>query len=138
MGVKHDYFNPATYEVRDKVTGEILDVAFFVEKVRQSGWQKAYAKTLAEYIKCGDGQAVNFLAYMLEKKDPKNQILGTQRELSQKCGVSLSIVSKTIKSLERKGLIKKIRNGCYMLSPDVMRNGSDKVGTIMFRMWRDC
>ena len=136
--MKHDYFNPATYQVIDRVTGEEVDVAIFVEKARSGGWQKAYAKTLAEYIQCGDGQAVAFLAYILKKKDSKNYIHGTQREFAEKCKVSLSIINRTMKSLEKKGLLKKVRNGCYMLSPEVIRNGSDKMGAIMFRVWKDC
>jgi DNA-binding transcriptional ArsR family regulator len=132
-----DYFNPATYEVRCKITGEVLDVNIFVERARATGWQKAYAKTLAEYIKCGGGQATEFLAYMLEKKDHSNMIYGTQRELSEITGVSLPVVSKTIKALKQKRLVKIIRSGAYMLSPDIMRNGSDKAGVMLFRCWRD-
>lgn len=136
--MKHDYFNPATYMVVDRVSGEEVDVAIFIEKAKVSGWQKAYAKTLSEYIKCGDGQAVKFLAYILDKKDGKNMIYGTQREFAKLSGVSVSIINRTMRALADKNLVKKVRNGCYMLSPEVMRNGSDKVGAIMFRTWRDC
>lgn len=135
--MKHDYFNPATYMVIDRVTGEEVNTSIFIERVKTGGWQKAYAKTLADYIQCGDGQAVNFLAYVLKNKDSKNYIYGTQRELAEKCSISLAIVNKTIKSLEKKKLLKKVRNGCYMLSPEIIRNGNDKIGTILFRVWGD-
>ncbi|WP_150137957.1 replication/maintenance protein RepL [Candidatus Enterovibrio escicola] len=132
-----DYFNPATYEVRDKITGEILDVSIFIERAKQNGWEKAYAKTLGEYIKCGGGQATEFLAYILEKKDPRNMLYGTQREFAAKTGVSLPVINKTMKALEQVNLIKKVRSGAYMLSPNVIRNGSNKTGVILFRLWKD-
>ena len=123
--------------VIDRITGEEVDVSFFVEKASKSGWQKAYAKTLGEYIKCGGGQAVEFLSYILNKKDSNNMLQGTQREFSEKTGISVPVINKTIKALESKKLIKKIRSGSYMLSPDVIRNGSDKAGVIMFRRWQE-
>jgi predicted transcriptional regulator len=132
-----DYFNPATYEVRDKITGEIVDVSIFIERAKQNGWEKAYAKTLGEYIKCGGGQATEFLAYILEKKDGKNMLYGTQREFANKTGVSVPVINKTIKALDKMNLIKKVRSGAYMLSPNVIRNGSNKTGVILFRLWKD-
>ncbi len=133
----HDYFNPETYMVIDRVTGEEVRVDIFIEKANSSGWQKAYAKTLSDYIKCGDGKAVDFLAYMIDKKDASNIIHGTQRELAVKSKVSLSVVAKTIKALQDKGLIKIIRSGSYLLSPYVMRNGNKNIGAMIFRLWGD-
>ena len=132
----HDYFNPDTYAVVDRVTGEEVDVKIFIEKVSRNGWQKAYAKTLAEYINCGDGKAVKFLAYIIKNKNPiTNEILGTQRLFAKDVGVSLDVISKTMKLLQKKDLIKLIHSGRYMVSPDLMRNGNNKAGVIMFRRW---
>ena len=136
--MKHeDYFNPATYQVIDRITGEEVNVGIFIEQAGVKGWQKAYAKTLSEYIKCGDGKSVDLLAYILEKKDGNNLLHGTQRELATKSGVSLGTVTKTLNSLSKKKLIKKVRSGCYMVSPNVMANGSKKVGAMVFRLWGD-
>lgn len=131
-----DYFNPETYMVIDKVTGEEVNVSIFIEKASVSGWQKAFAKTLADYIKCGDGKSVDLLAYIIEHKDNNTNMLhGTQRDIAKSSGVSLAVVSRTMKALSDKRLLKKIRSGCYMVSPDVIRNGSTKVGAMMFRVW---
>ena len=132
-----DYFNPETYMVTDRVTGEELNVDIFIEKASKSGWQKAYAKTVSEYIKCGDGKSVILLAYIIEKKEYNNLLHGTQRELAKQSGVSLDVVTSTMRALHKKKLIKLVRSGCYMVSPDMMRNGSNKVGSMMFRLWGD-
>lgn len=132
-----DYFNPATYMVTDRVTGEELNVDIFIEKVSQKGWQKSYAKTLCEYIKCADGKAVDLLAYMLESKEYNNMIHGTYRELSTKSNVSVSVVARTFKILLDKKLIKKVRTGCHLLQPRILGNGNKKVGSMMLRLWGD-
>lgn len=132
-----DYFNPSTYMVIDRVTGEEVNVGIFIEKASANGWQKAYAKTLSEYIKCGDGKSVDLLAYILEKKDQSNLVQGTQREIARKSNVSLAVVARTMKALTEKKLLKKIRSGCYMVSPNVMANGNKKVGAMVFRLWGD-
>ena len=135
---EESYFNPGTYMVIDRVTGEEINVSIFIEKASVNGWQKAFAKTLSEYIKCGDGKSVDLLAHIIENKDSRtNLIHGTQRELAEKSKVSLAVVSRTLKALSDKELIKKVRSGCYMVSPDVMRNGSTKVGSMIFRLWGD-
>ena len=131
------YFNPATYMVIDRVTGEELNVDIFIEKASTAGWQKAYAKTVSEYIKCGDGKSVDLLAYIIENKEYNNIINGTQREFAQKAGVSLDVVTRTMRALQKKKLIKLVRSGCYMVSPKIMMNGNKKVGAMMFRLWGD-
>ena len=130
-----DYFNPATYMVVDRVTGEEINIAIFIEQASVNGWQKAYAKTVAEYIKCGGGSCVELLAYILVKKDNTNLLHGTQREIAVSAKVSLAVVSRTIKALTDKKLIKKVRSGCYMVSPKIMANGGHNVGAMMFRLW---
>lgn len=133
--MNEDYFDPKRYEVRDLETGEILNVDIFVEKVKMNGWQKAYAKNVSEYIKCGDGKSVDVLAYILKEKDGYNQIYGTQKEIAKNAGVSLDVVTRTMRALKAKKLIKLVRNGTYMLDPDVMRNGANSRGVMMFRKW---
>ena len=132
-----DYFNPDTYMVTDRVTGEELNVDIFIEKASKAGWQKAYAKTVSEYIKCGDGKSVDLLAYIIEHKEYNNLLNGTQRELAKKAGVSLDVVTRTMRGLQKKKLIKLVRAGCYMVSPNIMRNGNNKVGSMMLRLWGD-
>ena len=133
----HDYFNPETYMVIDRITGEEVNVDIFIEKASQTGWQKAYAKAVSEYIKCGDGKSVDLLAYMISAKDYSNLIHGTQREIAEKSKVSLAVAARTMKALTEKSLLKKVRSGCYMLSPKIMANGSKKVGVLVFRLWGD-
>lgn len=132
-----DLNTPGRYSLIDTHTGEAIDVHILIEQVNKGRWQKAYAETIAEYIKCGGGKAVDFLAYIIENKDHENNLHGSQKELSEKSGVSLTIVSRTLVLLKNKNLIKQVRNGCYMVYPKLMANGNKLAGAVLLRHWGD-
>lgn len=132
---RKDYFNPATYAVIDKVTGEEIDVDIFVEKASNSYWEKAYAKTIAEYIGVtGTGQN-KVLAYLIRAKDINNRIIGTVKVISEQAGVSSRTVAGILKLLQESGLVKKLQNGVYLLSPHVLKHGSKTRGAMLLRLW---
>ena len=134
--MRPDYFNSATYTVTDNITGEVVDVAIFIEQASRSGWQKAYAKVLAEYIRCGGGKSEQLLAYIIEKKDGNTNILhGTQIEIAKMSGVSRPTVARVFETLIEKGMLKKIRSGAYLVTPKMLVNGNKKVGAMVLRLW---
>lgn len=130
-----EYFNPATYEVTDKVTGEVLDIQLFIERVNKDKWEKAYAKTLAEYIGIAGGAASKVLAHLISSRDSKNLILGTQAEISKELQISTKSVSTVFRILREKDMLKEIRSGCYFLSPKVIAYGNRVHGAMLLRIW---
>lgn len=132
-----DYFNPDTYEVRDMITGEILDVKLFIEKVSQKGWQKTYVKDLCNYMEIADGAASKVLSYVLENKTQENLLLGTYQEVADKSGVSKSMVQRVFKKLIEKDMITNLRTGCHILERKILCNGNTKVGSMVLRLWTD-
>ena len=88
-----DRFNPDTYQVTDMITGEVVDMKIFIEKVSKSGWEKAYAKTLADYINCGGDKSSQLLAWIISHRE-KNMIYGTQKEISEKSKVAFLLLSE--------------------------------------------
>ena len=132
-----DHLNPKTYKLIDLVTGEEIPVDVFVEKHKGNYWEKAYAKTLAEYIKCGTGRSIEVLAYLLEKKNGDNLIFGSQRSLAEKLKISTKIVSATITALKKKGLVKQVSPACLMLDPTCISSGNKIKGVILMRTWKE-
>ncbi len=130
-----DYFNPDTYEVTDKVTGEILDVKIFIERASESGWQKSYVQSLCEYMGCADGAASKVLTHILKNKTQENLMLGTYQEIADKSKVSKSMVQRVFKRLILKKLVRNIRTGCHILLPKILCNGNKKIGAMVFRVW---
>ena len=129
-----DRFNPDTYQVVDVVTGEVVDMKIFIEKVSKNGWEKAYAKTLADYINCGGDKSSQLLAWIISSRE-KNMIHGTQSEIAEKSNVSLPVVKRVMKKLLDKDLMRKVRSGCYMVTPKMIRNGNTVTGALMMRVW---
>lgn len=130
-----EYFNPSTYEVTDKVTGDVVDIQLFIERVNKDKWEKAYAKTLAEYIGIGGGAASKVLAHLISARDSKNLILGTQAEISKELKISKKSVSTVFKVLRERDMLKEIRSGCYFLSPKVIAYGNRIHGAMLLRIW---
>jgi len=134
---REDYFNPATYVVVDRVTGEEIDVDIFVEKASKNYWEKAYARTIAEYIGVtGTGQN-KVLAYLIKAKDINNRIIGTVKAIAEKADVSDRTVAGVLKLLQERELVKKLQNGVYLLSPHVLRHGSKTRGAMLLRLWEE-
>ena len=125
------------YALLDKSTGQIVDMAVFVRRLEGKYWERAYAKTLAEYIGLAGSSSANILAHMLKVKDSNNLILGTVREIAKSSNTAPKTVSLLFKKLGEKSLLKKVRSGCYMLSPDLLRYGNSTKGAMMVRVWGD-
>jgi len=130
-----DRFNSSTYKLIDLVTGEEVPLQAFVERVTKDKWEKAYAKTLAEYIGMGGNEACKVLAYLIAERTSKNLILGTHKEVAEDAGVSARFVSKLYAVLMNRGMLKKVRNGCYFLNPEIICYGKKTHGAMLLRLW---
>ena len=131
-----DRFNPDTYMVVDRVTGEELDVAMFVKDVGKNGWERAYADEMARYIGITGEASSKVLAYFIKSRQiHDNMVIGTYPKISKETGVSESTVAMIIKKLLKGKFIKKVQAGVYMVSPSLIRYGSQTVGVIQMRLW---
>ncbi len=135
--MRDDYFNPDTYMVIDRVTGEEVPVQIFIKDASAGYWEKAYAKTLAEYIGITGSSYNKVLAYLIKEKTASNIINGTVRSISTELGIAPASTAKLFKILQDREFLKKVRNGCYMLSPALLRHGSNTRGAMMLRLWGD-
>ena len=135
--MKHDRLNPATYELRDVITGEVLDIAVFIQDATKNGWEKAYTDTLAQYIGITGDSPSKVLAYFISEKDGMNRIVNTVRGIAEDTETSIATVSKIVKLLQKNDLIKMARNGVYMLTPKMIRYGSTTSGAMLLRIWDD-
>lgn len=132
---KTEHFNPATFLVIDRVTGQEVPMQLFIENVSNDYWEKAFAKTIGEYIGVTGTNQNKVLAYLVRAKTPENIVNNTQQEIADELKVNKSTVSKVMKLLQDKKLIKLVRNGCYMISPKMIRHGGKIRGAIMMRVW---
>ena len=125
------------YSIFDNQTSEILPIDPFVEHIAPGYWEKAYAKTIAEYIGIAGNSSAVVLGWIIQNKDTNNLVHGSFAEIAMACEVTKHPVSGVFQKLYKKQLIKKIRNGCYLVSPNVLRHGGKTRGIMILRLWND-
>ena len=135
MELTDEHFNPETYMVIDRITGEEVQVHIFIEKVKENGWEKAWAKTLAEYMNINGTGVQKVLSYFLAERDNNNIVVGTNRGIAKKIGVSSRTVNRTMVAMQEKGFLKKVQNGLWFVSPRMIRNGYNGKGVMLLRLW---
>jgi len=135
--MQDDYFSPDTYAVIRRDTGEEVPIDIFIKKAKAGYWEKAYAKTLAEYIGLSGSSTNKLLAYLIKNKTADNMILGTVRSISDELNISPGTTNKLFETLKKKCFLKHVRSGCYMLSPGLLRHGSNTRGAMMMRIWHE-
>jgi hypothetical protein len=112
---KQQYINSETGLVEDFNVIKTEDTDF--------NFQKIWLAHLLEALDIVGNRKIKVLNWMLENKNSENQILGTQREIAQSVSVSVPVVNETIKMLMSVKALKKVRNGVYVLNPDIMFKG---------------
>ena len=126
------------YSIINKRTGEILSVDIFIEQIPKQYWERAYAKILAEYIGVAGTATNKVLAWLIKNKDSNNRIIGTFAHIAKECDTTIPTVSNLFQKLYKKEFLRKVQNGIYMLSPNLLRHGSQTKGAILFKKWGDC
>ena len=127
-----------TYMMVNMRTGETVNADVFIEQIPKQYWERAYAKILAEYIGVAGTATNNVLAWLVKNKDSNNRIIGTFSHIAKECGTTVPTVSNLFQKLYKKEFLKKMQNGIYMLSPNLLRHGNQTKGAILFKKWDDC
>ncbi len=135
MNINEERFNPETYMVIDRITGEEIKVDIFIDKVKKAGWEKVWAKTIAEYMKLSGGGVQKVLSYLIAEKDSRNLIHGTHRGIAEELAVAPATVSKVLAKAQKEHFIKKVSNGVWFLDPRMIRYGSNGHGVMLLKLW---
>ena len=125
------------YVIVNKFTGEELPFDVFVQKADGKYWEKAYAPILAEYLCCVGTSANKVLAYVVKNKDTNNMLIGSVAVIAKGAEVSSKTVTTVFKALRKAGMLKLRQNGVYMLSPNLLRQGSKTKGAVLIRTWEE-
>lgn len=112
----------SNYVVVDMDTGEVLDTA--MEDKSKDRWEKTYLSTLTIFLSLADSKSLSILIWLLNNKSLDNRVAGTLSEIAEYCGTTKATVSIIFTKLYKVGLLKKIRNGYYIVNPHVMSSGS--------------
>ena len=85
-----------------------------------------------------DSKQVDVLIYILENTEAStNTYIGTYRKTADGTGVSLDTATKVMRKLQDNNFIKKIQNGVYQVSPNIMLKGSEYKKSLLLNYYDD-
>jgi len=109
----------------DPETGELVDAEVIIKNIEQdNNFWKVWLLDLLNILEIVGNKKMKVIEFILTNiRREDNTISVTMREVAKKTGVSLPIVNETFKILQETNFLKKIRNGFYMINPDLMVKG---------------
>lgn len=118
------------YQITNMETGEIVTPEEFVREYFANtdtsssiGFQISYPSALLRFLSAASGSEVKILGYLLQCKNNQNIIGETSRSVAEALGVSKNTVNKVLQKLQTNGTLVKLKQGTYMLDPNVMIYG---------------
>lgn len=113
-------------ELVDPDTGERIPMQMNVIEDRDFNFTKVWMQNLVNSLDEISNQKLRLAFWIIDNLNKENQLIMTQRQISEKSGISLQTVSRTIKALceGNPPFLQKINSGAYRVNPDVMFKGS--------------
>lgn len=126
-------------KLQDLDTGEVIEVDQITKRaLGQKQFWKVYLMDFLAILGIIDSKQLDVLIFILENTTSANNVfLGTYRLIAEKTDISLDTVRRTMVKLQQKGFIKKIQNGAYQVSPNVMMKGNDRKKQLLLNYYDD-
>lgn len=114
-------------ELIDKETGEIIEVDQITKKVYgQKNFWKLYLSDFLPVLGIVESKQVDILIYILENTQPStNMFVGTYKAIKENTKTSETTIAKVMKKLQEQKFLKKIQNGLWQVSPNIMMKGDE-------------
>jgi len=119
-------------EYINKETGEIEQVGRFVLEDKDFNFEKIWISHLLQSMEALGSKKLKVAMFLLSVKDDDNYVNLTYQEMMDYTKISRQTITDTIKILIQENFMKKIRNGKYLINPDIMfKGGKNKRMNIM-------
>lgn len=107
-------------------TNEAVPMQVVSVEERDFNFHKVWLQHLVNSLDGISNQRLRLAFWIIENLNKENQLVMTQRAISEKSGISLDTVSKTMKALQEgdPAFLIKINSGAYMVNPNVIWKGS--------------
>lgn len=125
--------------LQDLDTGEYIEVDQITKlSLGQRQFWKVYLMDFLQILGGFEYKQLDVLIYILEHTEQANNtFIGTYRKLEKETGISYDTIRRTLKTLKEKGLMKKIANGVYQISPEIMMKGNENKKRILLNYYRE-
>lgn len=125
-------------ELIDKETGEIIEVDQITKKVYgQKNFWKLYLGDFLPVLGIVESKQVDILIYILENTQPStNMFVGTYKTIQKNTHTSETTIAKVMKRLQKQQFLKKIKNGLWQVSPNIMMKGNENKKQLLLSYFR--
>ena len=125
--------------LQDIDTGEVIEVDQITKRaIGQKQFWKVYLMDFLQILGVLDSKQVDVLIYILENTEPANNtFIGSQRDIAEKCNVSLDTVSRIMSKLQKNNFIKQIKRSVYQVSPNIMMKGNEHKKQMLLNYYDD-
>ena len=90
---------------------------------RDANFHKLWLSHILQTIDLIGNQKTKLAFWILDNLNTENQLIMTQRKISEKSGISLDTVRLPIKALMESNFLIKISSGAYRVNPEVLFKG---------------
>lgn len=104
-------------------TGELSEMQVVSIEERDANFHKIWLEHIIHSMDIIGNQKIRFAFWLLDNMNSENQITMTYRQMSEKSGVSLDTVQRTIKALTDSNFLQRYNIGVYQVNPDVIFKG---------------
>lgn len=108
----------------NKQTGLLEDFEVVSVEDRDFNFHKVWLESIINSMDLLGNQKIRLAFWIIQHLNKENQLVMTQRQISEKSGISLKTVSVTMKALLDSNFLRKINGGAYCVNPDVLFKGT--------------
>ena len=92
----------------------------------QKNFWKLYLSDFLPVLGIVENKQVDILIYILENTQPSNNMfIGTYKTIRENTKASETTIAKVMKKLQEQKFLKKIQNGLWQVSPNIMMKGNE-------------
>lgn len=123
----------------DTETGEKIQAEQITKRAYgQKQFWKVYLMDFLHVLGLADSKQIDVLIYILENTEQANNtFVGTYKKIAKDAKVSEPTIAKIMKKLQENQFIKKIQNGVWQVSPNIMLKGNDHKKSLLLNYYDD-
>lgn len=123
----------------DQDTGELIEVDQITKRaLGQKQFWKIYLMDFLQILGVLDSKQIDILIYILEHTEAANNtFIGTYTKIQTEVGVSRPTVATVMRKLQEHGFIKKVQNGVWQVSPNIMIKGNEHKKSLLLNYYAD-
>lgn len=104
-------------------TGELNEMQVISIQERDANFHKFWLTNIIQSLDLIGNQKIRLAFWLVEQMNADNEITLTQRQMAEKCNVSLDTVQKTVKALIDSDFMKRKNLGVYKINPNAIFQG---------------